>query len=36
LQKCEEKYLVLNWEKYHFMVREEIVLRHLVSERGIE
>jgi hypothetical protein len=31
-----EKHLVLNWEKYHFMVREGIVLGHLVSERGIE
>ena len=27
---------VLNWEKCHFMVREGIVLGHLVSERGIE
>jgi len=36
LQRCEEKYLVLNWEKCHFMVREGIVLGHLVSERGIE
>jgi hypothetical protein len=36
LQRCEEKHLVLNWEKYHFMVREGIVLGHLVSERGIE
>jgi hypothetical protein len=36
LQRCEEKYLVLNWEKYHFMVREGIVLRHLVSKHGIE
>jgi len=26
----------LNWEKCHFMVREGIVLGHLVSERGIE
>jgi hypothetical protein len=31
-----EKHLLLNWEKYHFMVREGIVLGHLVSERGIE
>ena len=31
-----EKALVLNWEKCHFMVREGIVLGHLVSERGIE
>ena len=36
LQRCEEKHLVLNWEEYHFMVREIIVLRHLVSEWGIE
>ena len=35
LQRCEEKNLVLNWEKYHFMVREGIVLGHLVYERGI-
>jgi hypothetical protein len=34
-QRCKEKQ-VLNWKKYHFMVREEIVLGHLVSERGIE
>jgi hypothetical protein len=36
LQRYEEKYLVLNWEKYHFMVRKGIVLEHLVSKRGIE
>ena len=36
LQRCEEKHLVFNWEKCHFMVREGIVLEHLVSERGIE
>jgi hypothetical protein len=36
LQRCEEKHLVPNWEKYHFMVREGIVLGHLMSERGIE
>ena len=35
LQRCQED-LVLNWEKYHFMVQEGIVLGHLVSERGIE
>ena len=28
--------LVLCWEKSHFMVREGIVLGHIVSERGIE
>jgi len=36
LQRCEEKHLVLNWEKCHFMVREGIVLGHLIFERGIE
>jgi hypothetical protein len=36
LQRCEEKHLVLNWEKCHFMVREVIVLGHQISERGIE
>nr|AAV43951.1 putative polyprotein [Oryza sativa Japonica Group] len=36
LQRCQEKDLVLNWEKCHFMVREGIVLGHRVSERGIE
>jgi hypothetical protein len=36
LQRCEEKHLVLNWEKYPFMVRGEKLLGHLVSERGIE
>jgi hypothetical protein len=36
LQRCEKKHLVLNWEKCHFMVRECIILGHLVSERGIE
>jgi len=36
LQRCEEKHLVLNWEKCHFMVRDGIVLGHLVSERGIQ
>ena len=36
LQRCEEKHLVFNWEKCHFMVREGIVLEHLVSEWGIE
>ncbi|KAL0346408.1 UNVERIFIED_CONTAM: Retrovirus-related Pol polyprotein from transposon.6 [Sesamum calycinum] len=27
LQRCEETNLVLNWEKYHFMVKEGIFLR---------
>jgi hypothetical protein len=36
LQRCEEKHLVLNYEKCHFMVKGGIVLGHRVSERGIE
>ncbi|XP_024014048.1 uncharacterized protein LOC112088123 [Eutrema salsugineum] len=36
LARCEEKHLVLNWEKCHFMVRDGIVLGHKVSEAGIE
>ena len=35
LQRCEEKHLVLNWEKCHFNW-EGIVLGHLVSEQEIE
>jgi hypothetical protein len=31
LQRCEDQYLVLNWEKCHFMVSEGIVLGHRVS-----
>ena len=36
LQDCEEKNLELNWEKFHFMVKEGIVLGHRVSSKGIE
>ena len=37
LERCQEKNLVLNWEKYHFMVTQGIVLRHIVlSREGIE
>ena len=36
LIRCEETKLVLNWEKFHFMVQEGIVLRHQISARGIE
>jgi len=36
LERHEQVNLVLNWEKCHFMVREGIVLGHLVSERGIK
>jgi hypothetical protein len=27
---------VLNWEKCHFMVKQGIVLGHILSQRGIE
>jgi hypothetical protein len=33
---CVEVDLVLNWEKCHFMVKQGIVLGHVISERGIE
>ncbi|GKA33615.1 reverse transcriptase domain-containing protein [Tanacetum coccineum] len=36
LGRCEETNLVLNWEKYHFMVNEGIVLGHKISGKGIE
>ena len=36
LEICEEKNLVLNWEKCHFMVTQGIVLGHVVSKEGIE
>ena len=35
LARCEEKNLVLNWEKCHFMVNDGIVLGHKVSAAGI-
>ena len=36
LVRCEETNLVLNWEKFHFMVQESIVLGHQIPARGIE
>ncbi|CAN6552424.1 unnamed protein product [Malus baccata var. baccata] len=36
LKRCKETNLVLNWEKCHFMVKQGIVLGHLVSSKGIE
>ncbi|CAA7392272.1 unnamed protein product [Spirodela intermedia] len=36
LEKCIKKKLVLSWEKSHFMVKEGVVLGHIVSERGLE
>nr|GEZ93364.1 retrovirus-related Pol polyprotein from transposon 17.6 [Tanacetum cinerariifolium] len=36
LQRCEDTNLVLNWEKFHFMVQEGIVLGHKIFNFGIE
>ncbi|GKD18526.1 reverse transcriptase domain-containing protein [Tanacetum coccineum] len=36
LRRCKDAHLVLNWEKYHFMVKEGIVLGHKVSSAGLE
>ncbi|CAL8174286.1 unnamed protein product [Prunus armeniaca] len=36
LDRCIKTNLVLNWEKCHFMVKQGIVLGHLISNRGIE
>jgi hypothetical protein len=36
LNRCEEKNLILNWGKCHFMVTNGIVLGHIISSKGIE
>jgi hypothetical protein len=36
LVRCKEKNLVLNLEKCHFMVKQGIVLGHVISHIGIE
>ncbi|GJW78722.1 reverse transcriptase domain-containing protein [Tanacetum coccineum] len=36
LQRCKDAHLILNWEKCHFMVKEGIVLGHMVSEAGLK
>jgi hypothetical protein len=36
LRGVAEVDLVLDWEKCHFMVKQGIVLGHVISERGIE
>ncbi|GJS21809.1 reverse transcriptase domain-containing protein [Tanacetum coccineum] len=36
LQHCKDAHLVLIWQKCHFMVKEEIVLGHKVSEASLE
>ncbi|GJT75959.1 reverse transcriptase domain-containing protein [Tanacetum coccineum] len=35
-KRCEDTNLCLNWEKSHFMVKEDIVLGHKISKSGIE
>ncbi|GJS28869.1 reverse transcriptase domain-containing protein [Tanacetum coccineum] len=36
LKRCKDTNLALKWEKNHFMVKEDIVLRHKISKKGIE
>ena len=36
LEVCVTKRLVLSWEKSHFMVRQGVVLGHIVSGEGLE
>ena len=36
LEVCVKKRLVLSWEKSHFMVRKRVVLRHIISGKGLE
>ncbi|CAN6718904.1 unnamed protein product [Malus baccata var. baccata] len=36
LKRYFETNLVLNWQKCHFMVKQGIVLGHIISENGIE
>lgn len=36
LERCVKANLVLIWEKFHFMVKEGIVLINLVFTRGIK
>ena len=36
LKHCIETNLVLNFKKCHFMVEHGVVLRHLVSSKGLE
>ena len=30
LKRCEKTNFVLNWEKFHFMVKERIIWGHLI------
>jgi hypothetical protein len=35
LVRCKEKNLVLNWEKRHFIVKQGIVLGHVIYHKGL-
>ena len=35
-QRCQDKNLTLNWEKFHFMVTEGIVIGHKIFTAGLE
>jgi hypothetical protein len=36
LTRCAEVDLVLNWEECHFIMKQGIVLGHVISKRGIK
>lgn len=36
LQICIETDLVLNFEKCHFMVNQDLILGHVISKKGLE
>lgn len=36
LQRCDDTNMILSWDNIHFMVREDIVLGHIVSQLSIE
>ena len=36
LKRCDEKNLVLNWEKCHFMVTQGIIPGYIFSAEGIQ
>ena len=36
LKRCEDKKLVLDWEKYHFLVTSGIILGPVISADGIQ
>lgn len=36
LECCIETNLVMNWEKFHFIVKEGVMLMHKILGRGIQ